>query len=251
MGDKELKEKAEKAAEKVEKKVEKTKEKVEETKDKVEAKAEKVKDDVKSDVEYAKKEAKDLKDNVEEKFVEAKGYVKKNNKRVMILTIIVVSVLLIACIMIAVSKSPKGKINKMFDTFKNDPYEFSMKYEPNRKYRKQRHEVLNSRTKFKIKKIEKVNKDKYKVDYTVKSVSQGEVSRNAYKKAREDKEYKANTNDSEDIRKNQKILLEKLEEEVKKADINSEDKSLTFLKDTDGNWTVEEFELMGKGFIND
>lgn len=236
MGDKEIKEKAEKLEKKAE-----------DTKEKIEKKAEEVKENVKDDVKDVKKEAKDLKENVEEKFDDAKDFVKKNDKKIITVSIIAAVVLLVLCIIIAIAKSPKAKVDKMFETLKRDKTEFTLKYEPNRAYKKEQSKILNSRTKYKIKKIEQVNKDKYKVEYTRRDIDKMKVLGESFRKAEEDKKYKKNATDNEDIKRNQEIILNILKKEVKKADINSHDDDLTFLKDTDGNWTVEEFNKLNKG----
>lgn len=228
---KEVKEKAEElkkeAKEKVEEVKKETKEKIEETKEKA---AEKVED---------------AKNNVEEKIDEIKENTQKaiknpeNQKKMILFGGILLVVIILICI-IAYLCSPRAKINSFIKLYTKDPKMAMEKYEPYKKYNEERSEVVRANINNKIKKIEKVNKNKYKVTVEQKAPDYMEVSKKLQEKLKDDKGYKKNSDDEEVIAKNHKIELKYFKEIMSKADRKSSDTEFIFFQEEDGHWAVRE-----------
>lgn len=235
---KEVKEKAEEikkeAKETMEEIKKETKEKTQETKDKIEKTKEK-----------AAEKLEDAKNNVEEKIDEVKENAQKaikdpkNQKKMILFGGILLVIIILICI-IAYLCSPRAKINSFIKLYTKDPKMAMEKYEPYKKYNEERSEVVRSNIKNKIKKIEKVNKNKYKVIVEQKAPDYMEVSKKLQEKLKDDKGYKENSDDEEVIAKNNKIELKYFKEIMSKADRKTSNTEFVFFQEEDGHWAVRE-----------
>lgn len=238
----EVKDKTEKKVEEVKEKVEdtakdikdKTKEKAEEIKDKTEKKAEEIKEDAKKVVEDTKEKAKDTVEDIKND--------KKKQKKLILFGVVAVVIIALICI-IAYMTSPRAKINAFLDLAQNKPEQAQLKYTPDRKYIEETLKLINSKSKTKIKKIEKVNKDKYKVKVDIKTVDTGKLFQKVAEKLKDDKNYKEDEKNLslKEKQKNNEIKMKYLKELVKEVDTKTEEKEFTFFKELDGNWAVEGF----------
>lgn len=227
---KEVKNKAEDIKDKAEKKTEKIKEKAEETtkelKDKAEDKVEEIKEKTEEVKENAQKSAKKLKEKI-----------KENKTIVILISVLVVAVILISTI--CYLRGHRAAAKNYLGLYINNPYKAEEMFRENKKFSDKKEKLLNKKSKYKIKNIRNKGKDKYEVEAEITYVDFEDLNKRLEKELKNNKEYKPDASNKDEIKNNNKIELETLNKIIDETDLKNTVKKFTIFKDAESNWAIK------------
>lgn len=234
--------------EKAQEEVKEAKNKAEDLKDKAEKKTKELKNNVEDKVEEIKEKTEDLKDKAEEKTEKVKDNVQKSAKEVkekikknktMVILISVLVIALILILTICYLKGHRAAAKNYLDLYINDPYKAEEMFRENKKFSDKKEKLLNKKSKYKIKNIRNKGKDKYEVEAEITYVDFEDLNKRLEKELKNNKEYKPDASNKDEIKNNNKIELETLNKIIDETDLKNTVKKFTIFKDAESNWAIK------------
>lgn len=234
--------------EKAQKKVEEVKNKAEDLKDKAEKKTEKVKEKAEEKVEEIKEKAEEIKDKTEEKaedikedaqksVKQLKGKIKENKTMVILTSVLVVAVILISTV--CYLRGHRAAAKKYLDLYINNPYKAEEMFRENKKFSDKKEKILNKKSKYKIKNIRNKGRNKYEVEAEITYVDFEDLNKRLEKELKNNKNYKQDASNKDELENNNKIELEALNKIIDETDLKNTLKKFIIFKDAESNWAIK------------
>lgn len=234
--------------EKAQEEVKEAKNKAEDLKDKAEKTTKEIKNNVEDKVEEIKEKTEDFKDKAEEKTEKVKDNAQKSAKQVkekikenktMVILISVLIIALILILTICYLKGHRAAAKNYLDLYINDPYKAEEMFRENKKFSDKKEKLLNKKSKYKIKNIRNKGKDKYEVEAEVTYVDFEDLNKRLEKELKNNKDYKPDASNKDEIKNNNKMELEALNKIIDETDLKNTIKKFTIFKDAESNWAIK------------